>query len=95
MARLGIRAVRTVARFAEQQQRARERELKQASKDDEAARRRKRPAQGARPAHPRQNGAPGSEDVDADEANAPVCQPEFAMPVNADGEIPDDFLPKF
>jgi hypothetical protein len=62
MARLGIRAVRTMARFAEQQQRARERELKQASKEQ--------------PAEP------------------PARRPEFAMPVNADGEIPDEFLPR-
>jgi len=58
MARLGIRAVRTVARFAEQQQRARERELRQAPKA------------------------------------TPARQPEFAMPADAEREIPDEFQPK-
>lgn len=93
MARLGIRAVRTVARFAEQQQRARERELRQTSKDEEL-RHRKQPGQSVRPARPGPHGVDGADDAGDAEASTPVCQPEFAMPVNADGEIPDEFLPK-
>lgn len=85
MARLGIRAVRTMARFAEQQQRMRERELRQTAKD--GATRSPKPRQQARPALPAGDG-------DDTEPGIPVCQPEFTMPVNADGEIPDEFLPR-
>jgi hypothetical protein len=86
MARFGVRAVRTMARLAEQQRRMRERELQQTAKED-AARNQKHHGQPARIVRP----APDS--IDDSEASLPVCQPEFAMPVNPQGEIPGEFLP--
>ena len=66
MAELALKAVRTAARLAEQEQRRRQR----ASRESAARKQ------------------------STDDKNAPRRQPTFEMPTNADGDIPDEFLPQ-
>jgi hypothetical protein len=80
VARLALDAVRTAARIAEQEQRRRERNRRQAMRDQGLK------DQGVTGRAPKDN--------DADDRNAARRQPEFEMPSNSDGEIPDEFLPR-
>jgi hypothetical protein len=73
MARLAVKAVRTAARLAEQEQRRRERVRQQAAKEAAAQR---------------------AKSGVVDDRSTPQRRPEFAMPANAGGEIPDEFLPQ-
>lgn len=79
MARLALDAVRTAARLAQQEQRRRERNRNAAARESAAQNR------------TGQNRAGQGRDPDQ---NAVKRRPEFDMPVNPDGEIPDEFLPR-
>ena len=61
------------------------------AEQEQRRRQRKRQQESRDPAGRRQP----TRSTDGDDRDAPRRQPEFEMPASANGEIPDEFLPRF
>lgn len=101
MARLALDAVRTATRLAQQEQRRRERNRAAAAREAAAQSQGGQaasPMRGRTPGHPTQAASQGlyrsAGESQSPEANQLQRRPEFEMPANPDGEIPDEFLPR-